>query len=665
MNLGYRADIDGLRALAVLSVILFHLDIAIFPGGYVGVDVFFVISGFLISRIMHDEIRDGTFSFANFYERRARRIFPSLIATLLLSIIGAALVLSTDDMASFGKELMSTLLFVSNIYFWQNIGYFTADVHAKPLLHMWSLSVEEQFYFVWPLLMVFLMRKTSTRITLLVIALLFLASLAAAEFTLREDTNAVFYLLPFRIFEFLIGAALVWIIKRPRKWRISNELLVVIGLGMIGYSVHTFTNQTPFPSAYALIPCIGAALIIYAGAGGYARLILANPVANFIGKISYELYLVHWPLIVCFYYLLGDGVMDTHRAIIAALTFVIAVALYYGVGRPLRRVKDHHAALNFLIGCATVAVLIALTCIWVLRIDYGWKWRIDEKYRALITDFELYSRSQFGGSDFKTNTVIDLGNPTIPASFFIFGDSYATQYASGLAKILKENGKNAKAMFYPACMMMPNITSYLSGQPNGDCAKKYPEVREALQGSTMPVVIAQSWHTYQKLLGNISDGQILSFTDDNAYYAKILETVEVVRQELGENRKIILVAVLPGAKNQKNISRCFKVPKVFANDCASSMTVDRATETIGNYVNGLLKDYASRHPNVFVLDPYEAFCDATRCRAMDQNIAYYSDGSHLSIDGSIYFAEHFKDFFLNIDQVAPVTPITPAPEVKP
>lgn len=659
MKAGYRADIDGLRAVAVLSVILFHLELAGFSGGYVGVDVFFVISGFLITRIIRDDVLAGTFTFANFYERRARRIFPSLIAVLLLSTAGAGLIFSIEDMAGFGKALMSTLLFVSNIYFWQEIGYFTADVHVKPLLHMWSLSVEEQFYVFWPLLLLFLLRKTNTRVTIIAMVVLSAISLLICEMFIQEDANGVFYLLPFRVFEFFIGAGMVWLVERQIKWRIVREVLFIGGLGAIVYAVATFSTQTPFPSVYALIPTVGAGLIIYAGAQTYGRYLLSNPVMAFTGRISYELYLVHWPLYVYFHYWSLKGIDDTHKMIIGSLTFVISVIIYYAVGRPLRRVKDHHAMLNFYIGCAVSATVLALICFSVLRVDYGWKWRIDEKYRTLATDMNQFHRSQYGGANFSTDMVIELGKPTAQPSFILFGDSYAAQYAYGLTKLLNAENRKALALFDHACMVTPLVTTYIRGNPDPTCNSEYPKVQQMMLGNKLPVIMAHSWHTYKQMLGT-KDGQLLTFPDDLSYYSKLIETVEAVREQVGEDRRFIVVGLVPGASNQKTISRCFVTPKFIPNDCASEMAVNRADATMGIMFNAMLKEYGAKHPNVTIIDPYDAFCDEKSCRVIDERRIYYSDGNHLSVDGSDFFAEHYKNFFLNIDQPVPAV-ATPAP----
>src|SRR5688572_16591631 len=205
----YRRDIDGLRAIAVMSVVLYHYAPGTFPGGFVGVDVFFVISGFLITRLIHDAVIANNFSFADFYLRRVRRLFPALLFTLLASTLAAILFLSPNHLTQYGGSLVSAIFSVSNFYFWRQSGYFDAAADTKPLLHTWSLSVEEQFYLVWPAVLVLLLTKTPRLPLLVVVGALGIASVYLAERWLETDPSAAFFLAPARVIELASGAALV------------------------------------------------------------------------------------------------------------------------------------------------------------------------------------------------------------------------------------------------------------------------------------------------------------------------------------------------------------------------------------------------------------------------------------------------------------------------
>lgn len=243
----YRPDIDGLRAIAILTVLLFHLGVSAFSGGYIGVDVFFVISGYLITKLIRDEVSaTEKFSFSNFYIRRVRRLFPSLVFTLCLTLVAAAFLFSAQFFERFGASLLHALFSLSNFYFWKNSDYFAPAAELEPLLHTWSLSVEEQFYLLWPITLVLLLKKSSgVRFGILLI--IFAMSLALTRYYIHQ-TSMIFYLLPFRVFEFIIGALMVWIVegKSSRNW--IDECMTAIGLILIFFAATTYTSSEPFPS---------------------------------------------------------------------------------------------------------------------------------------------------------------------------------------------------------------------------------------------------------------------------------------------------------------------------------------------------------------------------------------------------------------------------------
>lgn len=297
----YRPDIDGLRAVAVMAVVLHHLSSRFVPGGYVGVDVFFVISGYLITKIISREIADGTFTFTRFYERRVRRIFPVLFAVLAAVLIsGYFLLLPTDYLATF-RGALGTVLFSANIVFWRDLmdGYFAADAKLNPLLHMWSLGVEEQFYVVLPLLLLVCFKYLKGQV-LAVLLLATAISLLAAQFMLTDKSVAVFFLLPFRAWELLAGAILAILAVPQLRARWSREALAVAGLMAILVPVFAYDPGTAFPAMAAVPPVLGTVLLIHVGAGGstwVGHLLQLRPVV-YVGLISYSLYLWHWPLIV-------------------------------------------------------------------------------------------------------------------------------------------------------------------------------------------------------------------------------------------------------------------------------------------------------------------------------------------------------------------------------
>lgn len=297
-TLKYRPDIDGLRCIAVLSVIAFHLSPARMPGGFVGVDVFFVISGYLISAIVFSEISDGRFSVRAFYERRIRRIFPALFGMLIGVSAVISFFLLPVEFVTYSKSLISAVTSSSNFFFWRHSGYFDSPT-SNPLLHTWSLAVEEQFYIAFPIFLVIARRFFPQRLKLSVVVLFF-ASLAASAVTVHYDATTAFYMPYTRAWELLLGTILSLELFPRFKTRWVRNAAALLGIAMIGYAALRYSAQTPFPGLAALVPCIGSALIIGAGTSGstlVGRALSWRPVV-FIGLISYSLYLWHWPVII-------------------------------------------------------------------------------------------------------------------------------------------------------------------------------------------------------------------------------------------------------------------------------------------------------------------------------------------------------------------------------
>jgi peptidoglycan/LPS O-acetylase OafA/YrhL len=298
----YRPDVDGLRAVAVLAVLFYHLGFRTFRHGLVGVDVFYVISGYLITSLLVKDLEAGRFSILSFYERRMRRIFPALFTVLLLSILGASILFDPRELTKFGKELLATTFFASNFYFWHSakpLGYFDTGVISNPLLHTWSLSVEEQFYLFFPITLYLLFHYAGKRISAGLL-LLSAASFALNLWTTKHEPVVAFYWIMPRAWELLAGALVAMKATPVLRGRILREIVALLGLAMILGSACLPFKGMQFPGVFVLLPCLGTCLVIYAGETGssfVAKVLSLRPVV-FIGVISYSLYLWHWPLIV-------------------------------------------------------------------------------------------------------------------------------------------------------------------------------------------------------------------------------------------------------------------------------------------------------------------------------------------------------------------------------
>jgi peptidoglycan/LPS O-acetylase OafA/YrhL len=326
----YRPDIDGLRAVAVVAVIIFHAFPTYLPGGFVGVDIFFVISGFLITQILLIDLNDGTFNAATFYARRIRRIFPALIVVLIAVFALGWHFLLPIELASLCKNIFASAFFSANLMLLTESGYFDLDAHMKPLLHLWSLGIEEQFYLLWPLILWLIPRRWLVPAITSMLAGSFVLNLALID----HYPSATFYLPFTRAWELLAGALLT---QLPRQGRRTAELLGMSGLSAITASVFLFNSHTAFPGWAAIVPVIGTMLALMSEGSFVSRLVLTHRTAVNVGLISYPLYLWHWPLLVfADIYKFSRPLTDIQRGLVIVTTFVLARLTYKLLERPIR-----------------------------------------------------------------------------------------------------------------------------------------------------------------------------------------------------------------------------------------------------------------------------------------------------------------------------------------
>ena len=444
----YRADIDGLRAVAVLLVVACHIGIYKFRGGFVGVDVFFVISGYLISSVIFADINASRFSLFSFYERRVRRIVPALLAMLFGTSILAYIYLLPVETEDFAKSLFSAVFSQSNFYFWSQSGYFDSPAALKPLLHTWSLAVEEQFYIFFPLFLLLIQRFFKSRLRSSIIAIAAISFVASAIGAYRYP-NATFYLAPTRAWELLTGTLLSLHIFPKVDGAIRRNAATLVGAALILFSGMSFSSATPFPGIAALAPCIGTALIIAGGETGASfigRALSLKPVV-FVGLISYSLYLWHWPIIVFqrIATILVTGVSDRNAGLIAfAVSFVVAILSWKFVELPFRngRLKLAGAPLfNTAIAGSLVAAGFA---VWMV-VSHGIPTRFPVEAVRVASYLDYGTKDEYReGTCFILPTVrSETFDPSVclrqdPAkpNYLLLGDSHAAALWYGLSKTL-------------------------------------------------------------------------------------------------------------------------------------------------------------------------------------------------------------------------------------
>jgi len=488
----YRTDIDGLRAVSILAVMCFHFGLPAF-GGYVGVDVFFVISGYVITLSLLGDLVAGKFSILAFYERRVRRIFPALIFTFILCWLAAWLLFLPADFLDFSNSLLSSATFVSNIYFWKNSGYFDTSAQLRPLLHTWSLSVEEQFYVFMPIAVYLTHRFLRARWLLAFVPVL-LASFALSAFATYTAPTANFFVLPTRAWELLLGALLVFAHLPAARGRIA-EALALCGAALIAFAIVAYSDATPFPGVSALAPCVGAVLLIYAGTHAQTSVgrLLTLPPIVFIGKISYSLYLVHWSIIVFTRHATLREPTDLQIVLIAVASFALATFSWAVIERPFRWPKKRIPRARLLFGGAGAMALAALVGATGVLL-HGIPGRLSGPVQQAQIDPDTWMTGVcflLDDQDYRAwNADRCRRTSGYGENALLWGDSFAAHYVPGL--IANADNLTANVFQYTAAGCPPVLSYYSYARPN--CQKFNAHVLEIIpRYDIKTVVMAARW----------------------------------------------------------------------------------------------------------------------------------------------------------------------------
>ncbi len=381
VGINRRDDIQGLRALAVLAVIFYHFGIWPFSGGFVGVDVFFVISGYLITKKIDQDVRAGRFSLMEFTRSRGRRLLPALAACIAVTFATAAVLFSPQDFQNASASTVFAALAASNVYFWLQADYFDSAAILKPLLHTWSLAVEIQFYLIWPFAVVAL-KRFEGQVFAIAMAAITLTGLVLAIAVMRVDDTGAFFLTPFRMWEFAAGGLVYAIEKKTPASAAFNNFAYVAGAFAVIFSILMYDDATPFPGLNAVLPVLGTALLILAGSRSRLATPLCSKPSVYVGEISYSLYLVHWPIIVFLRYGLTRPLTLVDYAIFLGIIFTAAMASYHFIEKPFRQQRRAGALLRpSIVYVASVALVVPIASTsWA---GDGWSWRMPEELRSL------------------------------------------------------------------------------------------------------------------------------------------------------------------------------------------------------------------------------------------------------------------------------------------
>jgi peptidoglycan/LPS O-acetylase OafA/YrhL len=642
----YRREIDGLRAIAVLPVILFHAGLSWFSGGYVGVDVFFVISGYLITTILLEDIENKRFSILKFYERRAKRILPALFVVLIACVPFAWAWLIPSQLMDFGRALIAIIFFGSNILFWRQADYFAPTAEENPLLHTWSLAVEEQFYIFFPLLLLALWRFGRNPVFYVIIGLS-LVSLALAEWGWRYSPTANFYLLPTRAWELGIGAICAFSLKD--RMQPQNNVLAGLGMALVILSIVWFDSRTPFPSLYALLPVGGTALIIlFAGPTTLVgRLLALGPLVG-IGLISYSAYLWHQPLLAF------ARVRSLHEPSLAlmlslgALSLVLAYITWRWIEQPFRTKSFALArSRKRIFGFAAVGSAAFLVGGAALLMNQGMPERAapsGSTYSALRADRLLahnFGLSPLCEESFTLNPACRTGeNPSV----MVWGDSYAMHLLPALLSSPSRNDREVIQHTKSNCTPLLDLalTDHYYGEPWArECMQFNRKVYDwlATADSVEYVVLSSPLHIIDKATLDASGNLYPKSESPAKVREKLNHTAQKIRA-LG--KKVVLVA--PPPRTGENLAKCVTHQLLFEDDELRGCSFTNAQFMPQH--QRVIEFLQSDTVDIAVFDLADILCPAGQCAAHVDGINIYRDRGHLSIEGAKLIGRKYDMFAL-------------------
>ena len=651
---GYRADIDGLRAIAVLSVLFFHAGFAGFSGGFTGVDIFFVISGFLIGGHIFAEEQSGRFTFAAFYRRRAKRILPALYVVICATLLLGSALLSPSELRRAATEGVATLMSGSNFFFWKITDYFAVASEQRTLLMTWSLGVEEQFYLVVPLLMVWLLRS---RVRLVpVLAILSGLSFCIACYQVTHTPVSAFYLLPSRAWELFVGVLVAVMIAQKKPGTPPSErtqnMLGLLGLLLVLLPIFFLTPAIPFPGPGALPSIVGGALVLCSPRALANRTVLSANAMRFVGRISYSLYLWHWPLLTFTRIVLGANPSRLQATAVLAVSFLLAMASYYWIEQPFR--SSHTPERRLLLRYATATAFLILVCLGV-RITYGLAFRAPalamvEKKLDAVPDDPCLVRDSVASPNTTAACMENTGRPTLA----IWGDSHAGSIAPALREKAHEAGYSFIETSKSACPPLANAGRYFHQSPGRaeECIAFNNNVLHRLQ--TDPhiqlVLLTARWkdslvEPYEEHTGWIVDGgephaPMPSLeASEQKLNASLLRSISNL-QRAGK-RVLVLQDVaefseepLWHLRTVGLVSRRWLITQL-----RPGQPIDPGTDAENNQVaDGMARAIisgASRSTGAGLIDLEYALCTSTvACRYRDATHIFYRDNQHLTLAGA-------------------------------
>ncbi|MEM7661000.1 MAG: acyltransferase family protein [Pseudomonadota bacterium] len=643
----YRADIDGLRAVAIVPVVLFHAGFSWFEGGFIGVDVFFVISGFLITGIIYDKSITGQFRILDFYERRARRLLPALLSVMLATTVAAHFFLLPDDYENYSKSSIWALLFASNIFFNENIDYFSQSADFMPLLHTWSLAVEEQFYLIWPTLIIFVAWAWRTGKTWAgwgtIIGLVVLSAIAS-EIANTFHPQSAFYLLPFRLWELGVGGLVALFAARHSEILLrlcsglAGNVLFVIGLGLTLGSMILINKDSPFPG-FAAIPVVaGTAMMLASGAGFHVWTsgILKLGIMVWIGKISYSLYLIHWPIFAFYRTYSGDVHIPYDVAVaLVVLSLVLSALSYFFVESPFRKNASKPAVV-----AASVSGLTGLmTASYFIFAASGLPQRVKDGGLPAYAE----SREVMWQWDCETQTIPGLGDGycvfgeswgSASQRFVLWGDSHAQHFAPLLERAIRDLDTSILlTKSSPPHIDHVSVKRWYRGSEQWSAMvgeqNRTLSTWLATQDHVNGIILASAWVGYPRSLYTLKPSDAGSISRGNSLTEEGLRTA---LSNMPDQLPVIIFGDIP--RLDRNLDDCLLVPggsilRKRKSDPSCRSIPRGVVEERQRPINNILEDVSSEFDNVTYFNMIDRMCTAEECPTFLGERLLYRDTNHI------------------------------------
>ena len=659
MSSEYRPEIDGLRAFAVVPVVLFHAGVPGFSGGYVGVDVFFVISGFLITGILLRSVQTDRFSLLQFYERRIRRIFPALFAVLAATTVCAVCLLFPRELTNFGKSLFATSLFYANYHFMHDTAYFAAPADSKPLLHMWSLAVEEQFYLLFPVYLYAVWRWLRPWLLTLTLALSAL-SLGYSIWLMANAPDQAFYSAPARAWELMLGSLLaMFISQRPAHSLLTPHrasALTLLGLALICGPVVLYSESTAFPGAMAIPPVLGSALVLWATqtTGNRAAGLLSMPPLRFVRLISYSLYLWHWPVFVLYKIYAIEPLTGTQTMSMLAAVLGLAILSWRFIERPFR-LGGRVSSRTKVVGAGVATMVVGLSVGAAMALGDGLPRRFSsEVHRLLAVRDDAPSAADcrpLAADSAPRVRLCALGVLTgVAPTFVVWGDSHAEALLPAISAAARQAGVSGLAYVRGGCPALAGVAQARDGYRDCDETAESFMKFVADQPQLERVVLISRWAIYA--MGHrfgAELGHTVYITDDDATTPSIATNQAVFERGVARTlgwitrlgRQATVVSQVPETE--------YSIPLTMARAAHLDRPVDLGP-TRQDYLARqatVEATFARQLPNsqVVILRPERVLCAQEACPVAADGIPLYRDSNHLTRTSALALAGLFRPLF--------------------